>query len=193
MRAVMRLVATASAPGATVASASHGCTAPVTSAAATREATGVFPDAIQTGADVLSPRQFETTEVQMPWRTARVVSVKDETTTAKTFRFGLDEPVPHLAGQHYVVRLTAPDGYTASWPYPIASASTGSSEFELTVERLESGEVSTFLCDVVEPGTSSRFLARAEAGSSGMVRRRPCSSAKARAWCRSWPCFASRA
>ena len=31
------------------------------------------------------------------------------------------EPSPHLAGQHYVVRLTAPDGYTASRSYSVAS------------------------------------------------------------------------
>ena len=32
---------------------------------------------------------------------------------------------PHLAGQHYVIRLTAPDGYTASRSYSIASAPDG--------------------------------------------------------------------
>jgi ferredoxin-NADP reductase len=34
----------------------------------------------------------------------------------------------------------------------VASPPDGSSEFELTVERLEGGEVSSFLHDVVEPG-----------------------------------------
>jgi ferredoxin-NADP reductase len=80
------------------------------------------------------------------------VSVRDETARAKTFRLRLPEPTPHRAGQHYVVRLTAPDGYTASRSYSIASAPDSSSEFELTVERLDDGEVSTFLHDVVEPG-----------------------------------------
>src|SRR6266699_3880541 len=88
----------------------------------------------------------------MPWHNARVVSMRDETARAKTFRFALDQPVPHLAGQHYIVRLTAPDGYTASRSYSVASAPDESAEFELTVERLEGGEVSTFLHDVVEPG-----------------------------------------
>jgi ferredoxin-NADP reductase len=86
------------------------------------------------------------------WRPATVVGIRDETATAKTFRFRLAEPSGHLAGQHYVVRLTAPDGYTASRSYSVASAPDGSPEFELTVERLENGEVSTFLHDVVEPG-----------------------------------------
>jgi ferredoxin-NADP reductase len=86
------------------------------------------------------------------WQTARVVSVTDETPRAKTFRLRLDRPVPHLAGQHYVIRLTAPDGYTASRSYSIASAPDGSAEVDFTVERLDDGEVSGFLHDVVEVG-----------------------------------------
>ena len=88
----------------------------------------------------------------MPWQTARVVAIRRETARAKTFRLALPGPSLHRAGQHYVVRLTAPDGYTASRSYSVASAPDGSPEFELTVERLEGGEVSTFLHDVVEPG-----------------------------------------
>jgi ferredoxin-NADP reductase len=88
----------------------------------------------------------------IPWQTARVVAVRPETARAKTFRLALAGPSRHRAGQHYIVRLTAPDGYTASRSYSVASAPDGSSEFELTVERLDDGEVSTFLHDVVVPG-----------------------------------------
>jgi ferredoxin-NADP reductase len=88
----------------------------------------------------------------IPWQTARVVSVRAETARAKTFRLALAGPSGHRAGQHYVVRLTAPDGYTAARSYSVASAPDGSPEFELTVERLDDGEVSAFLHDVVEPG-----------------------------------------
>jgi ferredoxin-NADP reductase len=59
----------------------------------------------------------------------------------------LAEPRPHMAGQHYVVRLTAPDGYRASRSYSIASPPDGSGAIELTVERLDDGEVSSFLHD----------------------------------------------
>jgi ferredoxin-NADP reductase len=86
------------------------------------------------------------------WQTARVLSVRDETPRARTFRLALPEPRPHLAGQHYVVRLTAPDGYTASRSYSVASAPDDTGEIELTVEKLEGGEVSEFLHDVVRPG-----------------------------------------
>ncbi len=88
----------------------------------------------------------------MAWQTATVVAIRDETPRAKTFRLALPEPSHHVAGQHFVVRLTAPDGYTASRSYSVASAPDGTNEIELTVERLEEGEVSTYLHDVVEPG-----------------------------------------
>ena len=88
----------------------------------------------------------------MKWHTARVVGIRDETPRAKTFRLALAEPAPHRAGQHYIVRLTAPDGYTASRSYSVASPPDGSNEFDITVERLDNGEVSTFLHDAVVVG-----------------------------------------
>lgn len=86
------------------------------------------------------------------WETATVVAISDETPRAKTFRLRLDHDVPFRAGQHFVVRLTAPDGYTASRSYSVASAPDGSPEIDLTVELLDDGEVSSFLHEVVEPG-----------------------------------------
>jgi ferredoxin-NADP reductase len=83
---------------------------------------------------------------------ATVVGIRPETARAKTFRLALDRASDHLAGQHFVVRLTAPDGYTASRSYSVASAPDGSNEFELTVERLDEGEVSTFLHDELVVG-----------------------------------------
>jgi ferredoxin-NADP reductase len=87
-----------------------------------------------------------------PWQPATVLSVRPETPTAKTFRLRLTRPSTHLAGQHYIVRLTAPDGYTASRSYSIASAPDGSSDVEITVERLPDGEVSMFLHDDIVAG-----------------------------------------
>jgi ferredoxin-NADP reductase len=57
----------------------------------------------------------------------------------------------HLPGQHVDVRLTAEDGYQAQRSYSIASASHPTS-IELAVERLDDGEVSTYLTDVLVPG-----------------------------------------
>jgi ferredoxin-NADP reductase len=87
-----------------------------------------------------------------PWYQAKVIGISDETARAKTFRLQLPAPMDFLAGQHLVVRLTAPDGYTAQRSYSVASAPDGSDQLELTVERLPDGEVSTFLHDVVEVG-----------------------------------------
>jgi ferredoxin-NADP reductase len=113
-----------------------------------------------------------------------VVAVVDEAPGAKTFRPALDEPSPHRAGQHYVIGLRAPDGYTASRSYSVASAPDGSPEFDITVERLDGGEVSPFLHDVVEVG--DELLVRGPVGgwSTWTPPGRRCSSAAARAWCR---------
>jgi ferredoxin-NADP reductase len=81
-----------------------------------------------------------------------VVEVRRETEGAKTFRLALERPSPFRAGQHYVVRLTAPDGYTASRSYSVASAPDDTGEIELTVERLDEGEVSGYLHEVVAAG-----------------------------------------
>ncbi len=86
------------------------------------------------------------------WQTATLTEVRPETAGASTFRLALAAPTEHVPGQHYVVRLTAPDGYTASRSYSVASAPDGSGTIELTVERLPDGEVSGYLHDVAEPG-----------------------------------------
>jgi ferredoxin-NADP reductase len=88
----------------------------------------------------------------MAWETATVVAITAETPTAKTFRLALPAPSTHRAGQHVVLRLTAPDGYQASRSYSIGSAPDGSNEIELTVERFPDGEISSFLDDEVVVG-----------------------------------------
>jgi ferredoxin-NADP reductase len=82
---------------------------------------------------------------RIAWQPAKVVEIRVETPTARTYRLALGAPSMHRAGQHYVLRLTAPDGYQASRSYSVATAPDGSNEIELTVERLEDGEISTFL------------------------------------------------
>jgi ferredoxin-NADP reductase len=56
----------------------------------------------------------------------------------------------HRAGQHVDVRLTSEDGYQAQRSYSIASAPGNG--LELTVERLEDGEVSPYLVDEAREG-----------------------------------------
>jgi ferredoxin-NADP reductase len=85
------------------------------------------------------------------WQSAVVREVRIETPTAKTFRLELSQPRRHLPGQHYVVRLTAPDGYRAQRSYSVGSA-PGTDWMDLTIEMLPGGEVSGFLNEVVRPG-----------------------------------------
>ena len=85
------------------------------------------------------------------WRYAKVVEVRHDTPHSVTLRLDVPGRVQHLPGQHYVVRLTAEDGYRAQRSYSIASA-PADPLLELFVERLEDGEVSTYLADVVVPG-----------------------------------------
>src|SRR4051794_29773615 len=99
-----------------------------------------------------APLPTSTPPSTSPWQTARVTEIRVETARAKTFRLALSRPAPHRAGQHFVVRLTAPDGYRAMRSYSVASPPDGSAEIELTVERLDDGEVSGFLHEVVVPG-----------------------------------------
>jgi ferredoxin-NADP reductase len=87
-----------------------------------------------------------------PWQFATVTDLWHETPRAKTFRLALERPTPFLAGQHFIVRLTAPDGYRAQRSYSVATAPGDDSRIDLTVELLEGGEVSGYLHDVVVPG-----------------------------------------
>jgi ferredoxin-NADP reductase len=85
------------------------------------------------------------------WRTATVSRVRRPLQRSVELRLDVLDRIDHMAGQHYVVRLTAEDGYTAQRSYSIASAPSDPL-VELFIERLDDGEVSTYLADVVEPG-----------------------------------------
>jgi ferredoxin-NADP reductase len=73
--------------------------------------------------------------------------------TARTRSIVLDLPgwVGHRAGQHVDVRLTAEDGYTTQRSYSIASAPEDDG-VALTVEKLDDGEVSSYLVDELRVG-----------------------------------------
>jgi ferredoxin-NADP reductase len=91
--------------------------------------------------------------LKLAWRVAEVVEVVPETAGVKTLRLDVPDWPGHLPGQHIDVRLTAEDGYQAQRSYSIASA-PGAPALELTVERLDDGEVSPYLCDELRPGDS---------------------------------------
>jgi ferredoxin-NADP reductase len=117
------------------------------------------------------------------WQVGTVARIKPETPRVKSFRIELPMWMPHLPGQHYDVRLTAPDGYRAQRSYSIASSPLDEGGVELTIDRLEDGEVSPYFHDVLVEGDqvevrgpfTSYFVWRGESpvllvgGGSGVV------------------------
>jgi ferredoxin-NADP reductase len=88
---------------------------------------------------------------RLTWRVAAVVEVIVETPRVKTIAFDVPDWPGHRAGQHVDIRLTAEDGYQAQRSYSIASAPDGT-RLELTVVRVDDGEVSPYLADELRPG-----------------------------------------
>jgi ferredoxin-NADP reductase len=117
------------------------------------------------------------------WQIGTVIAITPETPRVKSFRIAVPMWMAHLPGQHYEVRLTAPDGYSAQRSYSVASSPLDEGEIELTIDRLEDGEVSPYFHDVVSDGDqvelrgpfTSYFVWRAESpvllvgGGSGVV------------------------
>jgi ferredoxin-NADP reductase len=88
---------------------------------------------------------------RLTWRVATVADLIDETPRTRTLVLDVDGWGGHRAGQHMDVRLTAEDGYQAERSYSIASG-PDDGRLELTVERIEDGEVSPYLTAEVQPG-----------------------------------------
>ena len=117
------------------------------------------------------------------WQVGTVTAVRQHTPRVKSFWIELPMWMEHMPGQHYDVRLTAPDGYQAQRSYSIASSPLDRGTVELTIDRLEDGEVSPYFHDVVAEGDqvevrgpfASYFVWRGEApvvlvgGGSGVV------------------------
>ena len=91
------------------------------------------------------------TPARLDWRVATVAAVRNETRRARTLVLEVPQWPGHRAGQHVDVRLVADDGYQAQRSYSIAS-SPEQATVELTVERIDDGEVSPYLCDVLGVG-----------------------------------------
>src|SRR5919202_4030879 len=88
---------------------------------------------------------------RLSWRLAEVRGVVSETARTRSLVLEVPEWEGHKAGQHVDVRLTAPDGYQAQRSYSIASAPEDE-RLMLTVDRLDDGEVSPYLTDVLMAG-----------------------------------------
>jgi len=88
---------------------------------------------------------------RLSWQLADVVDAIAETARVKTLALDVPGWQGHRTGQHVDVRLTAEDGYQVERSYSIASPPNGTT-IELTVERLDDGEVSPYLTDELRAG-----------------------------------------
>jgi len=88
---------------------------------------------------------------RLTWQIGTVIELIQETARTRSIVLDLPEWRGHRAGQHVDVRLTADDGYQAQRSYSIASAPEDG-HLEITVERLDDGEVSPYLVGELRPG-----------------------------------------
>jgi len=87
----------------------------------------------------------------LTWRVATIRESRVETPQAKTLVLDVPDWPGHLAGQHVDIRLTAEDGYQSERSYSIASAPDAAA-LELTIERIDDGEVSPWLTEEAREG-----------------------------------------
>jgi len=83
---------------------------------------------------------------------ATVTEVRVASDRVKLFTLEVPTGGNFKAGQHYDVRLTAPDGYQAQRSYSLASSPGDTNLIEIAIELIDDGEVSSYFHDSVEPG-----------------------------------------
>ncbi len=89
--------------------------------------------------------------VETAWTTGIVIEKSLPTPDTVELRMHVEDRQRHWPGQHYLIRLRAPDDYTAQRSYSVGS-DDDDPLVEFLVERLPDGEVSMFLADEAEVG-----------------------------------------
>lgn len=85
------------------------------------------------------------------WQIATLIKSELAADNLKALTFSVEGWQAHQPGQHYDIRLTAPNGYQTKRSYSIASPPEQTGEIEFGIQLLESGEVSPYLWSL-EPG-----------------------------------------
>ena len=88
---------------------------------------------------------------RLTWQAGEVVATRTETYRARSMTLAVPYWAGHRPGQHLDVRLTAEDGYQAVRSYSITSVPEPD-RTTITVELLESGEVSPYLVEELREG-----------------------------------------
>lgn len=89
------------------------------------------------------------------WQIATLVRSELASVNVKKLVFKLNSPQNLRAGQHYDIKLTAPNGYVAERSYSVASPPEQGDEIEFGVQLLENGEVSPYLWQM-KPATAGK-------------------------------------
>jgi ferredoxin-NADP reductase len=79
------------------------------------------------------------------WQVATLYEARLDAKNVKTLRFTVDSWVEPKAGQHYDIRLTAPNGYQAERSYSLANPPEEKGILEFGIQLLSDGEVSPYL------------------------------------------------
>ena len=99
-----------------------------------------------------STMEHRSTPLPTPtWCHGEVVGLEHPHPDAVILRLRVRDQPAFQPGQHYMIKLTADDGYSASRSYSVASA-PHQDLLEFYVERLDDGEVSPYLAEDVEVG-----------------------------------------
>ena len=77
------------------------------------------------------------------WQVAKILDLWLETPTIITLLVSIPTNLVFRSGQHLDLRLTSDDGYEAQRSYSIASAPGEKNRFELSIELITGGEIST--------------------------------------------------
>ncbi|OGM28739.1 hypothetical protein A2801_03530 [Candidatus Woesebacteria bacterium RIFCSPHIGHO2_01_FULL_41_10] len=79
------------------------------------------------------------------WQPATLIETYKIASDVASLTFRLQEWTAHVPGQHYSIKLTSPNGYSAQRDYSVASSPEQGGKVEFGVKYLEGGEVSPYL------------------------------------------------
>jgi len=79
------------------------------------------------------------------WVEATVIDIATESPEIKTFKLKPTTLLPHVAGQHYELRLTGDDGYQAARLYSAAPVSDDPTVLCLSIQLVPTGEVTPYV------------------------------------------------
>jgi len=96
------------------------------------------------------------TTSNIEWFEAKVLDIITESPEVRTYILQQPTLLPHVAGQHYELRLTGEDGYQAARLYSAAPSKPEDAQdiLRLSIQLVPPGEVSPYVHDVLAVGDS---------------------------------------